>query len=153
VLCGRAEGAQQRVQCLVRLHRLVVVAVQVQEQHPAAKPARPYSGMRGPDGDPLPATLSRIGHLWDALAHARDDLGFDRAAGGLRCSGQLALARIIEPVSKLGSLRVLEIGGQRAVVPDRAAVPARLCKAVMATAAGGDRHWLPARWKPVPYFG
>jgi len=51
-----------------------------------------------------------MGHLWDALASACDDLGFDRAAGGLRCSGQLALARIIEPVSKLDSLRVLEIG-------------------------------------------
>jgi hypothetical protein len=41
---------------------------------------------------------------------ACDDLGFDRAPGRLRCSGQLALARIIEPVSKLDSLRVLEIG-------------------------------------------
>jgi len=31
---------QQRVQGLARLHRLVVVAVQVDEQHPAGKPAR-----------------------------------------------------------------------------------------------------------------
>ena len=35
---------------------------------------------------------------------------FDRAAGGLRCSGQLALARIIEPVGTLDSLLMLEIG-------------------------------------------
>ena len=31
---------QQRVQGLARLHRLVVVAVQVDEQHPAGRPAR-----------------------------------------------------------------------------------------------------------------
>ena len=43
--------------------------------------------------------------------------------------------------------------GQRAVVPDRAAAPARLCEGVMATAAGGNPHWLPARWKPGPCFG
>jgi hypothetical protein len=51
-----------------------------------------------------------MGHLWDALAHACDDLGFDRAAWGLRCSGQLALGGVIEPVSTLDSLWVLGIG-------------------------------------------
>jgi hypothetical protein len=73
---------------------------------PGGAPSR-RGGVRG--GDPLPIALSRMGHLWDALARACDDLGFDRATGGLRCSGQLAPARIIEPVSKLDSLRVLEI--------------------------------------------
>jgi hypothetical protein len=38
-------------------------------------------------------------------------LGFGRAAGGDEVFGQLVLARIIEPVSKLDSLRVLEEAG------------------------------------------
>jgi hypothetical protein len=49
-----------------------------------------------------------MGHLWDALSRAYDVLGFDEATGGDQVFRQLVLARIIEPTSKLDSLRVLE---------------------------------------------
>jgi hypothetical protein len=65
------------------------------------------SGGRGP----LPITSSRMGHLLDALARAYDVLGFGRAASGDEVFRQLVLARIIEPASKLDSLRVLEEAG------------------------------------------
>ena len=52
-----------------------------------------------------------MGHLWDVLSHAYDELGFDRAASGDEVFRQLVLARIIEPASKLDSLRVLEETG------------------------------------------
>jgi hypothetical protein len=55
-----------------------------------------------------------MGHLWDALSRAFDALGFDRASGGGEVFRQLVLARIIEPVSKLDSLRVL---GESGIVP------------------------------------
>ena len=58
-------------------------------------------------GGPLRITASRMGHLWDALSLAYDALGFDTAAGGDEVFRQLVLARIIEPTSKLDSLRVL----------------------------------------------
>src|SRR5438270_13862045 len=57
-------------------------------------------------GGPLPITSSRMGHLWDALGHAYRVLGFERAAGGDEVFGQLVLARIIEPTSKLDTVRV-----------------------------------------------
>src|SRR4051812_46297937 len=66
--------------------------------------------LRGP-GAPLPITSSRMGHLWDALSRAYEVLGFDRATGGDAVFRQLVLARIIEPTSKLDSLRVLEESG------------------------------------------
>jgi hypothetical protein len=53
-----------------------------------------------------------MGHLLGALSRAYDALGFDRAAGGDTVFRQLVLARIIEPVSRLDSLRVLEEAGQ-----------------------------------------
>jgi hypothetical protein len=52
-----------------------------------------------------------MGHLCDALAAAYDRLGFAAAAGGDEVFRQLVLARIIEPTSKLDSLRVLEEAG------------------------------------------
>jgi hypothetical protein len=52
-----------------------------------------------------------MGHWPDALAHAYEVLGFDRAAGGDAVFRQLVLARIIEPTSKLDSARVLEEAG------------------------------------------
>ena len=66
---------------------------------------------RGAGGGPLPITSTRMGHLWDALSHGYDELGFGRAAGGDVVFRQLVLARIIEPVRKLDSLRVLEETG------------------------------------------
>ena len=59
-------------------------------------------------GGPLPITSSRMGCLWDALCRAYDALGFAVAADGDEVFRQLVLARIIEPTSKLDSLRVLD---------------------------------------------
>ena len=52
-----------------------------------------------------------MGCLLDALGHGYRVLGFDQASGGDEVFGDLVLARIIEPVSKLDSLRVLEEAG------------------------------------------
>jgi hypothetical protein len=62
-------------------------------------------------GGPLPITSSRMGHLADALEHAYRVLGLEEAADGDEVFRQLVLARIIEPSSKLDSLRVLEEAG------------------------------------------
>jgi hypothetical protein len=62
-------------------------------------------------GGPLPITSSRMGHLLDGLARGYGVLGFGRATGGDEVFRDLVLARIIEPVSKLDSLRVLEEAG------------------------------------------
>ena len=58
--------------------------------------------------EPLPILGSRMGHLCDALDRAYDAVGFDEATGGDEVFRHLVLARIIEPTSKLDSLRVLE---------------------------------------------
>jgi len=68
-----------------------------------------------PSARPLEIASSRMGPLWDGLwdglCGAYDALGFDRAAGKDEVFRQLVLARIIEPTSKLDSLRVLaEVG-------------------------------------------
>lgn len=60
---------------------------------------------------PLPITSSRMAHLYDALSQAYDTLGFGRATGGDEVFRQLVIARVIEPTSKLDSLRVLEEAG------------------------------------------
>jgi hypothetical protein len=65
----------------------------------------------GAPGGPLLITSSRMGHLQDALSRAYDVLGLGRAAGGDEVFRLLALARIIEPTSKLDALRVLEEAG------------------------------------------
>jgi Transposase DDE domain len=65
----------------------------------------------GAPGGPLPITASRMGCLLDALEHAYRVLGFDEASSGDEVFGQLVLARIIEPVSKADSARVLEEAG------------------------------------------
>jgi hypothetical protein len=62
-------------------------------------------------GGPLPITSSRMGHLLDALEHGYRVLGLEAAAGGDEVFRELVLARIIEPVSKLDSIRVLEEAG------------------------------------------
>jgi Transposase DDE domain len=69
---------------------------------------------RGSGGGPLPITASRMGVLLDALERAYRVLGFDAAAGGDEVFAQLVLARIIEPVSKMDSPRVLEEAGAAA---------------------------------------
>lgn len=60
---------------------------------------------------PLPIMSSRMAHLLDALRHAYRVLGLEKAAGGDEVFRDLVLARIIEPVSKLDSLRVLAEAG------------------------------------------
>jgi hypothetical protein len=65
----------------------------------------------GAPGGPLPITASRMDCLLDALERAYRTLGFDRAACGDEVFRDLVLARIIEPVSKVDSLRVLEEAG------------------------------------------
>ncbi len=65
-----------------------------------------------------------MGYLHDALSCAHDVLGFGQAAGGDVVFRQLVLARIIEPVSKLDSLRVLEEAGIGA--PSYRTLPRRL---------------------------
>ena len=65
----------------------------------------------GPSARPLEIASSRMGPLWDGLSDAYDALGFARAARRDEVFRQLVLARIIEPTSKLDSLRVLtEVG-------------------------------------------
>jgi hypothetical protein len=65
-------------------------------------------------GGPLPITASRMGCLLDALERAFRVLGFGDAAGGDDVFRLLVLARVIEPASKLDSLRVL---GEAGVAP------------------------------------
>jgi hypothetical protein len=62
-------------------------------------------------GGPLPITASRMGHLGDALAGAYRAVGFESVTGGDDVFRALVLARIIEPTSKLDSLRVLGEAG------------------------------------------
>jgi hypothetical protein len=56
---------------------------------------------------PLEIIGSRAGYLWDGLCLVYEALGVDRAAGGDEVFRDLVLARIIEPTSKVDSLRVL----------------------------------------------
>ena len=65
----------------------------------------------GASGAPLPIRSARMGCLLDALDRAWRVLGLDAAAGGDEVFFQLVAARIIESVSKLDSLRVLEEAG------------------------------------------
>jgi hypothetical protein len=72
----------------------------------ATEPAR-----KGAGGGPLPITASRMDCLLDALEHAYRVLGLENAAARDEVFRDLVLARIIEPVSKLDSLRVLGEAG------------------------------------------
>jgi DDE family transposase len=65
----------------------------------------------GTPGEPLPIISSQMGCLVDALSRGYDVLGLAAAASGDEVFRQLVLARIIEPVSKLDSARVLEEAG------------------------------------------
>ncbi|WUI10388.1 IS1634 family transposase [Micromonospora sp. NBC_00421] len=62
-------------------------------------------------GAPLPITSSRMGHLLDALCRGFEVLGFGAATGRDEVFAALVVARIIEPTSKLDSLRVLSEAG------------------------------------------
>jgi hypothetical protein len=91
----------------------------------------------GPSG-PLPITSSRMGHLVGALEHGYRALGLDDAAAGDEVFRHLVLARIIEPASKVDSLRVLDEAG--VAPPSYATVKRRL----LAYAEGAWRQRLSA---------
>jgi hypothetical protein len=78
------------------------------------------------------------GCLLDGLSRGYDVPGFGRAAGGDEVFRDLVLARIIEPVSKLDSLLVLE----EAWVAPRIAEVANRYKACMSSPVlmGGDLY-------------
>ena len=80
-------------------------------QRIAAGQAELDLGLEPAGGGPLPITSSRMGCLLDALDRAYQVLGLEDAAGGDEVFCDLVLARIIEPVSKLDSIRVLEEAG------------------------------------------
>ena len=62
-------------------------------------------------GDEAPIVSSQARHLWEVLSTAYQVLGLDRACGGDEVFKLLTLARVIEPTSKLDSIRVLtEVG-------------------------------------------
>jgi Transposase DDE domain len=81
-------------------------------------------GFGAAGGAALPITSSRMGVLLDALDCGYEVLGLGRAAGRDQVFRQLVTARIIEPVSKLDSLRVLEEAG--VVPPSYATLKRRL---------------------------
>src|SRR6516164_2765118 len=68
-------------------------------------------GLQPAEGGPLPVTSSKMSHLLDALDRGYRVLGLDEAAGGDEVFRLLVAARVIEPVSKLDSLRVLDEAG------------------------------------------
>lgn len=68
-------------------------------------------GLEPAGGGPLPITSSKMSHLTDSLERAYRMLGLEDAACGDEVFRQLVLARIIEPTSKLDSLRVLDEAG------------------------------------------
>jgi hypothetical protein len=61
-----------------------------------------------PEGEALPITSTRSRHLWDALCLAYFRLGFDIACELDEVFRALVLARLVEPTSKLDSIRALE---------------------------------------------
>ena len=64
-------------------------------------------GQIGPAGGPLEIVASCSQHLWQALCQAYRVLGFDGVLDGDEVLRGLVAARIIEPTSKVDSLRVL----------------------------------------------
>ncbi|WP_267618939.1 IS1634 family transposase, partial [Gordonia bronchialis] len=69
-------------------------------------------GIAAVDGaGPFPITSSRMAVLLDALSNIYSELGFASKTNGDNVFRDLVLARIIEPTSKLDSLRVLAEAG------------------------------------------
>lgn len=62
-------------------------------------------------GGPLPITATRMEHLIGAIERVYVDLGLQAAAQGDEVFFHLVLARLVEPTSKLDSLRVIEETG------------------------------------------
>jgi hypothetical protein len=103
-------------------------------------------GLEPAGGGPLPIISSKMSHLVDSLERAYRVLGFEDAAGGDEVFGHLVLARIIEPSSKLDSLRVLDEAGVTPASYRTQTAPAGLCgTAVAAAAVAGMRRARPPR--------
>lgn len=83
-------------------------------------------GLDIPEAGTVAVTGSRMGVLWDLLDTAYERLEFDSVLGrgDTDVFRRLVLARIIEPVSKLESIRVLEEAGITA--PSYATIKRRL---------------------------
>jgi hypothetical protein len=94
-----------------------------------------------PAGEALPIISTRSKHLWEALSLVYDRLGFAAAGGGDEVFRSLVLARLIEPTSKLDTIRVLtELGSTRRGTARSSAG----CRATPPT--GGGRPWR----RPLP---
>lgn len=65
-------------------------------------------GDQAPDSAPVPISSTRMGVLLDGLGHAFDAMGLGTASGDDEIFRKLVFARLIEPTSKLDSLRVME---------------------------------------------
>ena len=64
-----------------------------------------------PEGEALPIASTQSKHLWEALCLTYARLGFDTVCGGDDVFRALVLARLVEPASKLDTIRVLsELG-------------------------------------------
>lgn len=74
-------------------------------------PSRPDGGVMTLPAGALPIRSSRMSHLGDALTGVFERLGFTEATGHDAVFAALVLARIIEPSSKLDSIRVLHEAG------------------------------------------
>jgi hypothetical protein len=68
----------------------------------------------GAAGQPAVVTSSRMARLWGAISQAFAALGLEAASGGDEVFRALVAARIIEPTSKLDSLRVIDEAGIKA---------------------------------------
>jgi hypothetical protein len=67
--------------------------------------------------DEAPIVSSQARHLWETLSTAYQVLGLDRACGGDEVLTLLTLARVIEPTSKLDSIRVCRRPDPRRPLP------------------------------------
>ena len=66
----------------------------------------------------LPIQSSQAKYLWDALSAGYKVLGFDKACNHDEVFKQLVLGRLIEPTSKIDTIRVLEEMGIPACLYD-----------------------------------
>ena len=86
-------------------------------------------------GEEAPIVASQARHLWEMLGTAYRALGLDRACSD-EVFAQLVLARVIEPTSKLDSIRVLtELGIAAPSLSHDQAAAAGVCDTAVAAAA------------------
>ena len=111
--CGPRGAGRGKIEHLGSAHdeaALEALKAAAQQRIAAGQPELSL-GLEPAGGGPLPITSSKMSHLVDSLERAYRVLGFEDAAGGDEVFRHLVLARIIEPSSKLDSLRVLDEAG------------------------------------------